>query len=250
MKNIHLIPIDKSILNGSLNILKCINGFKLDKQYNIGDIFNELASDFDFKFWQPQNIYITNSEEIKIGDYYINTFVSEREQKPQTHTEKRHLINHQKDYRFKYCKKIILTDNKDLIKDGVQAIDDEFLEWFVKNPSCEEVKVYYDLFEFKKDNSRKKYIIFIPKEEVLLQSSIDGEPIWGEPKQETTIEEAVGKKATDYCEKYKGTDKYNVAMLAIEFGYQLFETRHNYIKKHTYSEIEQKKCMPRKKLCL
>ena len=38
-------------------------------------------------------------------------------------------------------KKIILTDNKDLIKDGVQAIDDEFLEWFVKNPSCEKVRV-------------------------------------------------------------------------------------------------------------
>jgi hypothetical protein len=40
-------------------------------------------------------------------------------------------------------KKIILTTDSDLIKDGVQAIDDEFLEWFVNNPSCEEV-------EFKK----------------------------------------------------------------------------------------------------
>lgn len=27
-------------------------------------------------------------------------------------------------------KKIILTTDQDLIKDGVQAIDDEFLEWF------------------------------------------------------------------------------------------------------------------------
>jgi hypothetical protein len=39
------------------------------------------------------------------------------------------------------CKKIILTTDQDLIKDGVQAIDDEFLEWFVKNPSCEFVEV-------------------------------------------------------------------------------------------------------------
>jgi hypothetical protein len=38
-------------------------------------------------------------------------------------------------------KKIILTTDQDLIKDGVQAIDDEFLEWFVKNPSCEEVEI-------------------------------------------------------------------------------------------------------------
>jgi hypothetical protein len=40
-----------------------------------------------------------------------------------------------------YCKKIILTTDQDLIADGVQAIDDTFLEWFVKNPSCEKVEV-------------------------------------------------------------------------------------------------------------
>jgi hypothetical protein len=37
--------------------------------------------------------------------------------------------------------KVILTTDQDLIKDGVQKIDDEFLEWFIKNPSCEEVDV-------------------------------------------------------------------------------------------------------------
>ncbi len=41
----------------------------------------------------------------------------------------------------KKFKKIILTTDQDLIKDGVQAIDDEFLEWFVKNPSCEYVPI-------------------------------------------------------------------------------------------------------------
>ena len=40
-----------------------------------------------------------------------------------------------------YDFKIILTTNKLLIQDGVQAIDDEFLQWFVQNPSCENVKV-------------------------------------------------------------------------------------------------------------
>jgi parallel beta-helix repeat protein len=41
----------------------------------------------------------------------------------------------------KYLTKIILTTDTDLIKDGVQETPDEFLEWFVKNPSCEEVEV-------------------------------------------------------------------------------------------------------------
>lgn len=37
--------------------------------------------------------------------------------------------------------KVILTTNKLLIKDGVQAIDDEFLKWFVVNPNCKHVEV-------------------------------------------------------------------------------------------------------------
>jgi hypothetical protein len=49
---------------------------------------------------------------------------------------------------YKGCKKIILTTDGDLIKDGIQVIDDdEFLEWFVKNPSCERVEVSEDCFK-------------------------------------------------------------------------------------------------------
>jgi hypothetical protein len=65
-------------------------------------------------------------------------------------------------------KKIILTTDQDLIKDGVQAIDDEFLEWFVKNPSCEEVEVVMNLCFLKvkiKESGIYGYKIIIPKEE-------------------------------------------------------------------------------------
>jgi hypothetical protein len=69
--------------------------------------------------------------------------------------------------------KIILTTDQDLIKDGVQAIDDEFLEWFVKNPSCEEIKVNKiyndygetDIFDLVCTPHSFKYKITIPKEE-------------------------------------------------------------------------------------
>jgi hypothetical protein len=40
------------------------------------------------------------------------------------------------------------------------------------------------------------------------------------PQQETP-EEIMGKKVAEYCKQYEGTDKYNVAMLAVEFGYNL-----------------------------
>jgi hypothetical protein len=38
---------------------------------------------------------------------------------------------------YNYYRKVVLTTDQKLIKDGVQAIDDEFLDWLVKNPSCE-----------------------------------------------------------------------------------------------------------------
>jgi hypothetical protein len=60
------------------------------------------------------------------------------------------------------CKKIILTTDTKLIEDGVQAIDDTFLEWFVNNPSCEEVKIesWQTKGEWELD-----YKIIIPQEE-------------------------------------------------------------------------------------
>jgi len=106
-----------------------------------------------------ENIYITSDEEIKEGDSYIRIdtglfFKSLKGSNP-------NIIK-------KYCKKIILTTDTELIKDGVQAIDDEFLEWFVKNPSCEWVEVKNDYLLWK--NSEKEKLsdcnkIIIPKEE-------------------------------------------------------------------------------------
>lgn len=77
------------------------------------------------------NIYITNLEKIKAGDWYTNgknIFLCAD-------------LLDVDEKRYDYLKKIILTTNPKLIADGVQAIDDTFLEWFVKNPSCEEVEV-------------------------------------------------------------------------------------------------------------
>jgi hypothetical protein len=125
MKNIHVLPtkglsrLVKGETTGRL-LLHDIYGTSTDRN-------------------ETQNIYITNLEEIKDADWFI--------------TEKNTICKCVKvDEKYAYsieagsrsknnCKKIILTTDQDLIKDGVQAIDDEFLEWFVKNPSCESVEV-------------------------------------------------------------------------------------------------------------
>ena len=115
MKNVHLLPTDKPT--------RLFYDISLDK------LILATAAEVS-KWFDNKHIYITSSdEEIKEGDYGLDTF----------HKETRKFRN--KNFVTKYDKKIILTTDQDLIKDGVQAIDDEFLEWFVKNPSCEKVNV-------------------------------------------------------------------------------------------------------------
>ena len=115
MKNIHTLPTDK-----------------LSRLYLEDEVF--ILSEYDYPnvdYAQNQHLYITSDEGIKDGDWSLdidNEIVKYDE-------NKYNMLFHN------ICKKIILTTDQDLIKDGVQTIDDEFLEWFIKNPSCEKVEV-------------------------------------------------------------------------------------------------------------
>lgn len=119
---------------------------------------------------ENQHIYITNEEEIKDGDYWIyicpingldygdNNNPIVKNNLPNSWFNKLHdKLNY---------KKIILTTDQDLIKDGVQSIDDEFLEWFVKNPSCEEIKIANSLVRVSSFDWRTDYKIIIPSSEI------------------------------------------------------------------------------------
>ena len=96
------------------------------------------------------------------------------------------------EYKKEWLKKIILTTDPKLIDSGVQAISDEFLEWFVKNPGCEFVEVDESKYF---DGSHGEYIIIIPQEESKysedefeMQSRIINK-VWDEEESET-LEEA------------------------------------------------------------
>ena len=86
-----------------------------------------------------QYLYITSNEKIKVGDWVIEF------QKGDDIGEV-HFINSEYVIASDIQKKIILTDNTDLIADGVQAIPNEFLEWLVKNPKCESVEVVKEMY--------------------------------------------------------------------------------------------------------
>ena len=141
MKNLHLLPTDKP-----------------SRLYQLKNDILRLDYKID-KGEANKHIYITSDEEIKEGDWY---FITESISKCESKYEANDLTD--------ICKKIILTTDQDLIKDGVQAIDDEFLEWFVKNPSCEEVEVKIDCDICALECTTNKcpnlfYKTIIPKEE-------------------------------------------------------------------------------------
>ncbi len=134
MKNIHVLPTDNySPLVHSTNKY---GGYFKSEHYSP---MKEMGDSY-------QNIYITSDEEIKFNEYVIQVnFEKTNTQVIRCTTEFQVKIANDEDGSFTK-KKIILTTDQDLIKDGVQAIDDEFLEWFVKNPSCEEVPIIPKLF--------------------------------------------------------------------------------------------------------
>ena len=138
MKNIHVLPTDKP----SRLIKSQDNDFVYLNTNAVNWFENNLKT-------TKQNIYITYDEEIKEVDWYLVELFKITGESDGFYIEKctklddvwcnnfdvistRHKGN---------CKKIIITTDQDLIKDGVQAIHDEFLEWFVKNPSCDFVEV-------------------------------------------------------------------------------------------------------------
>jgi hypothetical protein len=156
MKNIHALPTDKPS-----RLIKSQDNDFVYLNTNAPNWFeNNLKT-------TKQNIYITSDEELKEGDWWLNIKTNDVDKC--THKSEVSVYNSQK---YQHIKKIILTTDVDLIKDGVQAIDDEFLEWFVKNPSCEKVKVE-DFPMTEKYNSKGEYVhrsywvykIIIPKEE-------------------------------------------------------------------------------------
>jgi hypothetical protein len=141
MKNIHLLPTDKPNFGRYLV-------FNKENTLCIWD--TELIG--GQKTLTPHHIYITSDEEIKGGYAYypeLNEVLLFDNKYGEVYEKGRQL-------------KIILTTDPDLIADGVQAIDDEFLKWFVKNPNCEFVRIAERFINKDYDS---EYVIIIPQEE-------------------------------------------------------------------------------------
>jgi hypothetical protein len=150
MKNIFLIPTERqtNLVRIWYKVEKTAFSFRINAEVN--DSYKEYV-----------NIYITDEEELKEGDYIFETDTN--------------IVNTaDKDYsRNEFDFKIVLTNDPTLIEDGVQEVSSEFLSFFAENPIDyvrvekwldDEGERFYSLdFPPKKETEEKLYT----EEEVL-----------------------------------------------------------------------------------
>lgn len=191
MKNLHLIPTKKGQIITKTNKGTFLWGSVAAKDYV------EIR-----KGYSGFHLCITSDEEIKPNKYALINGVLCK-----TELLEDRIVSRPLGYggTMDICKseysEITITTDQDLITNGVQAIDDEFLEWFVKNPSCEFVEV--------ENMACSGYKIIIPKEEYICykcqnKTSNKFEICdkcnvgWKESKQETLEEAAQRYEETDF----------------------------------------------------
>jgi len=123
MKNLYLFPTDK--YSPLVHSTSKYGGIFLS-------IFYKPMKDMGDSY---QNMYIVNNEEIKEGDWACHTSIT---------NDKYQIIrcNISNNVSIQeHWNKIVLTTDEALIADGVQAIDEDFFDWFIKNITCEYVEV-------------------------------------------------------------------------------------------------------------
>lgn len=171
MRNLHFIESKKpSSLGLHYDIVKTgMFDYAPDLGFNLFDRKNNFQH-------RPHHLYITSDEEIKTGDWCMYLGLSMAEFKVLDITDD-DVLEYESRGHFKrhLCKKIILTTDPDLIKDGVQEIEENFLRWFVEKANdsgkpidiVEVKKVYInhgkeDIFDLVCTACPSKYEIVIP----------------------------------------------------------------------------------------
>ena len=123
MKNIFLIPTEKP-----------------SRLYYHSDLKHLVLTNKTMlrEFVINQNIYITSDSKF-VRDEYITDGIEVMKATPK-------LVDAQGLVDRRDWKKILMTTDPELIKDGVHPIGEDFLKWFVENPTCVKVEVVYGLF--------------------------------------------------------------------------------------------------------
>jgi hypothetical protein len=243
MKNIHVLPTDKP---SRLSIGN-------NKNFVFG-ILRTAVESYNNDFTN-QHIYITSDEEIKEGDWFYAKYSSSKYPIYKCKNTKCY-------WELKESKiigrKIILTTDQDLIKDGVQSIIDEFLEWFVSKANDSGKPI--DIVEVEMNQGRyfdyggnvhiaNAYKIIIPYEEPKQRlekyserfdnddSPIGNPETWG--KRVLTEEDIFNKRDIDAVTDYIGKETSKQETLE-EVDEIITTTKFSWEQERSYSEEDVK----------
>jgi hypothetical protein len=174
MKNIFLIPTDKES-----RLWRDLDSNKLT--------FSNLSQPNSNECTKCSNeyVYITSDEELKDGEYGLSKL--------------NEIIKFHSGYDYRYYSKIVMTNDPKLIEDGVQEIGDNFFEWLVLNPTCEEVEIgkTNKLLDVYEDEWETKYHIYNIHEEPKKNFYCGDEVDYGE-QCGFQCENCVDKNGVDY----------------------------------------------------
>ena len=163
MKNIHLLRTNLSRLYYSISM----SGYNL----KLSAIPYHQSSEI-----RPQHLYITNLDQIRLNDYITDGYS---------------VWKWKDDSSLLGRKKVILTTDSTLIADNVQAIDNDFLEWFVKNPTCEEVFITDDYEQVDQDNPvLRGSTNLVHKYKIILKPKYTNQKLWDMAKVITKKQKA------------------------------------------------------------
>ncbi len=141
---------------------------------------------------------ISDDDNLELGGYHFNTKYGDEPQK----TVQRDIDSRKywevEDY---FISKILLTTDPDLVKDGIQEVPESFLNWFIENPSCEQVEVLSEVKFFDKngfcvsmicyDTDYEKTIYYINTDKVDEKTNpVEGKFYWVRPFKNDEFEPA------------------------------------------------------------
>ena len=177
MRNIHTIRTNREPIKGDILLRhiwknqpnECISWWRYNETIDIENVkqYTTLNGSFRdmYQSFEVRNLYITTK-----GSFARDEYITDGTEVIKATSK---LVNAQGFADGRDWKKIVLTTDPDLIAEHIKSAGDEFLEWFVKNPSCEKVKV--ETFEVEDyvgfaghtgyPTFHNEYKIIIPKEE-------------------------------------------------------------------------------------
>lgn len=211
MKNIHVLPTDKPS--------RLYSNGKYYKDANSTMAMDWYISSAGYK---PQNIYITSDEEIKEGNYYLDRLIHPLlTTVPLKHSGHEYSNGDMPNIiqstagttsPITTSQKIILTTDPTLIADGIQAIDDEFLQWFVTkaNDSGKPVDIVQIESVFEKEKNltgmvgNPMYLKIFKGYKIIIPEQSTKDRILSETSEETR------QKAKDYADSLVKKQETNI----------------------------------------